>query len=1213
MNTVTIKLLTDDGIGIPNLIAVLYDLDKATPNTPNTEANEDWGFWSQFHGDRLGSAITDRDGNAEFKFEDSEFQVTQSEKRPDLVVFILAPERYFQDVQGLPTATPPAQQIVHRSEIARANAGRQEAYVIEISSERLAKFNLQTPQSRLAVDQEKIADFAVLGLETTKAINEKLKPHVQAEFKKIKASRDKATSLFTKFVPSTVPESARREALIIGPDDSLDAAQAVAIERSLARMETYTAPLTIRLTPSISDELGIDLEHLRPVDIDNLISRSWRNYSLTRTRSLPDICGPCISAAPPDEEPGGPPADDEDADAPPPVEPDLTPDLETARREVTRRVLGQIADLATWDPRKTDKIATIETVNEALQGLSLPKGPADIPAFHDFHSLQIAFDHVWFEAYDERIRELGTEVFVGVEQFKTEWGIETGELDPFEGMEDLETSLDEAEREITDAIETVPFPDELSSLFGVSQPFFNWLSYARQTALRRAVYYINNPTTARPFPAEIVIHTFIRDVAAYIEVVRENIRQWQTEWRTWLTENSTRTVPQTLAQQEGSWARVSRLITELKQRIKERYAFRVFAPGSVNYGLLLTYRQTWEPLNYQVGDLVATIPLAPGETRRYTKKRNVKRSRAEREVENSLSIRRSESTVTSRSQAEILRKATLKTNFQYSSRGATVSGEGGEADTGSTTTFDLDVARDSSETKQDFHESVLKAAEEYKQERTLEINSSTTEEIEETSSGEISNPNNEIPVTYLFYELQRQYNISEQIYKVTPVVLVAQDVPAPHDIDEDWLIANSWILRRVLLDDSFKTALDYLTQGLAGDEFAVEVIRDEWQIQRDLVQKTQAQVTTLVQTQDELRRRLNTAIQQSARTQGFLEDIGEFFGGGEDDGMKARARVEAAERALEFNQADVADARNRLAASQSAFNEASRKLTNALQTQLNRRIAVDQLRVHVKDNILYYMHAIWNHEVPDQRFFRLYDMVVNVPEPPEGEASVSPSPAGTIRGIGDLFSSLGPTAEGDRFDLSGMTPPSPPSVAPWTQKRLIEIAAVDRPLGYKGNYIILPLKDPNYITNFMAREFINDYFGVWDPDDDGNFPTDDLIHCVECMTRKVERHEADAADLDFLKRILLKRLRSPRRDKELVVIPSDQLFIEALPGAHPLLEDFKRLHRAVDVGKAVAEARGMELENLRKASRLVEGEREDPETDKKIIVEGSRGVVVDTD
>jgi hypothetical protein len=35
----------------------------------------------------------------------------------------------------------------------------------------------------------------------------------------------------------------------------------------------------------------------------------------------------------------------------------------------------------------------------------------------------------------------------------------------------------------------------------------------------------------------------------------------------------------------------------------------------------------------------------------------------------------------------------------------------------------------------------------------------------------------------------------------------------------------------------------------------------------------------------------------------------------------------------------------------------------------------------VKQNILYHMHAIWGHEPPDQRFFRLYNKNVMCPLP----------------------------------------------------------------------------------------------------------------------------------------------------------------------------------------------------------------------------------------
>ena len=39
---------------------------------------------------------------------------------------------------------------------------------------------------------------------------------------------------------------------------------------------------------------------------------------------------------------------------------------------------------------------------------------------------------------------------------------------------------------------------------------------------------------------------------------------------------------------------------------------------------------------------------------------------------------------------------------------------------------------------------------------------------------------------------------------------------------------------------------------------------------------------------------------------------------------------------------------------------------------------IDRLRLHVKDNIIHYMQAIWTHEPADQRYFRLYNLDVPV-------------------------------------------------------------------------------------------------------------------------------------------------------------------------------------------------------------------------------------------
>ena len=62
----------------------------------------------------------------------------------------------------------------------------------------------------------------------------------------------------------------------------------------------------------------------------------------------------------------------------------------------------------------------------------------------------------------------------------------------------------------------------------------------------------------------------------------------------------------------------------------------------------------------------------------------------------------------------------------------------------------------------------------------------------------------------------------------------------------------------------------------------------------------------------------------------------------------------------------------------SALQAAVDKLSNAVKEHYDRVAEIDRLRVHVKENILYYMQAIWRQEPPDQRFFRLYDLDVPI-------------------------------------------------------------------------------------------------------------------------------------------------------------------------------------------------------------------------------------------
>ena len=64
-----------------------------------------------------------------------------------------------------------------------------------------------------------------------------------------------------------------------------------------------------------------------------------------------------------------------------------------------------------------------------------------------------------------------------------------------------------------------------------------------------------------------------------------------------------------------------------------------------------------------------------------------------------------------------------------------------------------------------------------------------------------------------------------------------------------------------------------------------------------------------------------------------------------------------------------------------ALQAAVDKLSAAVREHYDKVAEIDRLRVHVKDNILYYMQAIWSHEPPDQRFFRLYNIDVPIVDP----------------------------------------------------------------------------------------------------------------------------------------------------------------------------------------------------------------------------------------
>ena len=666
----------------------------------------------------------------------------------------------------------------------------------------------------------------------------------------------------------------------------------------------------------------------------------------------------------------------------------------------------------------------------------------------------------------------------------------------------------------------------------------------------------------------------------------------------------------------GASSRLEQLVTRMEKLLSERYAFDVFAKNAINFGIMVTYRQTWEPHQYQVGELVKTIPLSPKEVRRYTTRSVTKKTRAVKELEDNLQTRKTESSDTTRVDGEIVKKAQERTHFNIGAE-ETFGGDGFSIK--ATQSGGGDANKESANTKKDIRESVLKSAQEYRQQHRMEIDTSESSETEATTFHEIQNPNDELAVTYLFYELQRTYRINEKIHKLTPVILVANEVPAPHQIDDAWLTEHDWILRRAILDDSFRSALDYLTKSFVGAEVNIRILEANAIAQKNLVDKLNQEIQLQKEVLLSGEREVLASVRQFAnrqQTEGLLNTVKGFFDpigitGKADTGQvdAAQAMVDYAKQSLDRAERERARLLAQLDVAATALQSAVDKLSSAVKEHYDRVAEIDRLRVHVKENIIYYMQAIWRQEPPDQRFFRLYNLDVPIVEPVTTGVTVQlGSPNGAVKRLKDMR--LKDLVEGGETVLAKL--PIPP--VKLKMKKLVEVANLDNVLAYKGNYMVFELKENNYITTHMMQDYIDvdEELVLRDPDELGNLSVDELQELAACMHRK-DPDGFKKQHRNQFKQLLIDRLTSSRKDNELVIVPTNSLYIECLVGTHPLLEDFKLIHRALDVKKVQAEVRRTELENVRLAARALEGEYEDPDIEKKIVIEGGKELVVDTE
>lgn len=1185
-------VVRETGAGVADLVVAALDLDPAQPPPTNHVPSAAVSLAAE----RLGSVLTAPDGRFSLDFGEALFSRTDGKPaRPDLELHVLGPDRPSSDKDAI--GLPLEQRLLFRTRVVLVDAALTESFLIQIDRAQLERAGVPLPGSAPSV----LAADALRGRLKEEAGHRAELASVQREFVAPKLPlMQKERTVVGGLMERLSDDGVFGRAGFVGLMPTLPALRDALLERwrgTLERHRDYRVAMRFRLGENDIRALGGDPAAMAggatlPLTFCELARRLGSDGTLLRNRDLTTALKArravrALASEPTAPPPAGPGAEDA---------PEAT--VEIVRAEIFERLRAQVSQLPSREAAAGQTPADdLLRIKDIVRRLEMSGGPANVVASRDLNVLQIAFESVWTSFFDRRFERSARELYRNLVRLEEDYGVATD----MEGV----GSAQELRRLLDDILDSAAYAGIESVPAAVARAF-PWLTASQwnrldatgksallQLAQRSATVQVRNPIGGeRPW---VVVTTGPGD--AYREDAQAILQ----------------------AHSRSPIAAAETLVADLEASLAEAYRFSVFAPGTVNYGTLLTYRQQWSPVAYQVGRLVETMPLAPGETREFTLKRSRKRIERERQTSKRSQESSHETQSTTRTEQEVLNAATMAINNRLSTEAEFNVGIG---QIGASSEFSQNFTQESRRMQKTFAEIARKAAEQVKTESEVTVETETETYVESNAKHTLSNPNNEITVTYLLYELERRYQVASRLHRVQPVILVALDMPMPHQIDEGWLLENAQVVRENLLDPELRPALAYLQDGRTGDTLELELRRSAFLTQQRLTQALEMEFNALAEQARNRRAQIVRFMQGEGEAAAdeasdgervaaaiFTGGLSELFGGGQsDENERLESQRKAAEKALEYLDAEVESKGSALARAQSALEEATRRLGESIKQKAQRDTAIAQLRLHVKNNIFHYMQQLWMREHPDSRVFSLYDR--EVPFFPPNPADYRLRAARPEERMQEV---PGVAREGEAYVLE-FTPPSPPaSLADLPRRKLGDIADIDRLLGFRGNFAIFPLRACCQLTDVMMHPFADDYFGVRDPAFEYAWTGAELLAYAQEAWRDPDA-ALDDDDRERLADMVVEAMvRWPDAEQE-IVLPTGQLFMEALKGDHTLLEPFKLAHRGLDVLKVEEEVRAMRLDALRRAARIAGDVLEvDPASvDKFVIVQGQPGAVIET-
>ncbi|MCK5345190.1 MAG: hypothetical protein KAR20_17395, partial [Candidatus Heimdallarchaeota archaeon] len=227
-------------------------------------------------------------------------------------------------------------------------------------------------------------------------------------------------------------------------------------------------------------------------------------------------------------------------------------------------------------------------------------------------------------------------------------------------------------------------------------------------------------------------------------------------------------------------------------------------------------------------------------------------------------------------------------------------------------------------------ESMQKMANKIKTDTKTVVSTESESTYEMETSSEITNPNEEIPITYVYSKLLRQYEIFTSVAEIQNIIMIAEPIPKPYEVNFDWVKKYDWILAKVLLDDSYRDALTSISQAPTPVDYS--------EIQSLLESKL-------------------GAILGTTEAPGFLERFAEKTSGG----------------GLSLTGLGMVDE------AQKNYKEALQKAFDTQRELEFLEVKRDRLYQHIRDNILHYCRAIWAQEDPQQRILRYKSLRIQIP------------------------------------------------------------------------------------------------------------------------------------------------------------------------------------------------------------------------------------------